>query len=153
MEPSPCVDVTDHGRPPGPGASRGSAQGWPARGYWWRSGQRPASPPLQPTLPDAPAARAPLHWGEDSMLNSRHFKAIHRLSVQVSLFGWRLKYSKCSLDATSKYFNSQQVLLANMFSQNENTSLTKCSGDEMSSVICNSSLVFKFLQIDFHSWN
>lgn len=52
--------VTDHGCPPGPDASRGSAQGCPARGYWWRSGQRPASPPLQATILGAPAARAPL---------------------------------------------------------------------------------------------
>lgn len=59
--------VTDRGCPPGPGAGRGSAQGQPARGYWWPSGQRPASPPQPPTLLAGPTARAPLRWGEESL--------------------------------------------------------------------------------------
>lgn len=54
------MTVTDHCCPPGPGAGQGSAQGCPARGYWWQSGQRTASPLLQATVLAAPEAGDPL---------------------------------------------------------------------------------------------
>lgn len=144
--------VTDRGCPPGPGAGRGSAQGCPARGCWWRSGQRPASPPLQPTLLAAPAAQAPLPWGEDRMsLNSissrlRAPSSKTQVFSGVSLLGCRL-FLGCNIKEV------QQLLLENMFPQNENTSLTKCYGDELSTVICCPSFVFKLLQTDSHSWH
>lgn len=62
----------------------------------------------------------------------------------VSLFSCRLKYS-IFLGCTIK--DLQQSLLANMFPQNENIRLTKCSADEISAVISYPSLVFKFLKL------
>lgn len=68
IPPNDYMAVTDRGCPPGPGAGRGSAQAWPPRRYWWRSGQKPASPPLQPKDLASLAASAPLHWGEDNIM-------------------------------------------------------------------------------------